>query len=114
MTDQQKALVELAAKAVGKRVVDWNVQGPVPVAVLADGTHFQPLLKNSITDCAGDALRLATDLHLSVSKGLASVPGVHKEGWFTELDYAHSHPHEATCLAITRAAAFIAEQRTKP
>lgn len=47
-TDRE--LLELAAKAVGKRVTGWNTAQGEVVAVLEDGSFWQPLHSNRITD----------------------------------------------------------------
>lgn len=67
MTDRE--LLELAAKAVGKVITGWNTRHGVDVAVLDDGSYWQPLLNNSITDTDGDAMRLAVELKFQVLIG---------------------------------------------
>lgn len=61
-----RELLELAAKAAGFVITGWNRQRGEDVAVLSDGSYWQPLLKNGITDCDGDALRLAMKLRLAI------------------------------------------------
>jgi hypothetical protein len=60
MTDRE--LLELAAIAIGRCVTGWSTTQGEEVAVLDDGSFWQPLHKNRITDCDGDALRLAVAL----------------------------------------------------
>ena len=57
-----RELLKLAAKAAGKRVTGWNTAQGEVVAVLEDGSFWQPLHRNRITDTDGDALRLAVKL----------------------------------------------------
>lgn len=64
MTDRE--LLGLAATAVGITIAGWTKQGGEEVAVLSTGGYWQPLLKNGITDCDGDALRMAVNLQLTV------------------------------------------------
>lgn len=64
MTDRE--LLELAANAAGKVITGWNTRYGVDVAVLDDGSYWQPLLNNSITDTDGDALRLAVALRINI------------------------------------------------
>lgn len=111
MNDRE--LLGMAAKAYGRKIVGWNDQHEVHVAVLDDGSFWQPLWENAITDSMGDALRLAVKLRLTVS-------------WdrFDDSDYATATPpysyqgqcydcvvdgcqFEAARRAIVRAAAEI-------
>lgn len=62
MTMTDRELLELSAKAAGKQITGWHKE----VAVLEDGSYWQPLHKNAITDTDGDALRLAVKLGLDV------------------------------------------------
>lgn len=62
MTDRE--MLELAAKAAGLDITGWSKQGGEEVAVIDGASFWQPLLKNSITDCDGDALRLAVALSI--------------------------------------------------
>jgi hypothetical protein len=65
MTDRE--LLMYAARAIGRRIVGWNEQhGGEPVAVLEDSMFWQPLHFNVITDCMGDALRLAVALRINI------------------------------------------------
>src|SRR5574343_177321 len=64
MNTDDRELLELAAKAIGRRITGWNQQHGVEVAVLDDGSFWQPLSENHITDCMGDALRLAVKLNM--------------------------------------------------
>ena len=113
MTDRE--LLELAAKATGRRIAGWNEQHGVDVAVLDDGTFWQPLLKNNITDCMGDALRLlaampslwglslkfgAPSIEMDVAWGFGSIVCVEYAG--KDVDLA-----SAMRAAIVRAAAEI-------
>lgn len=73
----------------------------VDVAVLSDGSFWQPLTQNKITDRMGDAMRLAMKLRLLAAPSM-------------ELQYVMAlgadDPEEATCLAIVRAAANMVGQ----
>lgn len=64
MTDRE--LLKLAARAAGLTITGWTKQGGEEVAVLSTGGYWQPLLKNGITDCDGDSLRLAVNLGMRV------------------------------------------------
>ena len=64
--ENDRELLELAAKAAGHQIVGWNEQHGVDVAVMKDGSFWQPLLENPITDCMGDALRLAVKLGIQI------------------------------------------------
>lgn len=110
MSRSDREMLELAAKAAGRHVIGWNDQGGVEVAVLDDGTHFQPLHENGITDCMGDALRLAVKRHMTVRCYMGhtcvqiSIPGQ----LYVEADETdHANPAAATRRAIVRAAAEI-------
>lgn len=63
MTSADRELLALAAKAYGIEIDGWTKCNlGVEVAIyLIDGQEFywQPLLNNALTDCMGDALRLA-------------------------------------------------------
>ena len=112
MTDRE--LLEAAAKADGKIIIGWNSQhGGAEVAVLADGSFWQPLHENHLTDCMGDALRLAVRLFLFVI-----VEGDQEDDARRRTQAGHrsigskSQPHggdpaAATRRAITRAAAAM-------
>jgi hypothetical protein len=101
MTDRE--LLERAAKAARYVITGWNdTQGEL-VAVLEDGTYWQPLLKNRITDCMGDALRLAVRLGIETMShthgGAAKPVG---GSWIIQNE---DDPCAATRRAIVRAAA---------
>ena len=104
MTDRE--LLELAAKAAGFSITGWNKRNSQHVAVLSDGSYWQPLLENSITDADGDAMRLAVKLGIGIR---------HHQGWgevFHPMTGLHEFKHvdcvlEATRRAIVRAAADI-------
>jgi hypothetical protein len=117
-----RELLELAAKAIGRRVVGWNDQHGVPVAVLDDGSFMQPLLENSITDCMGDALRLAVRVGITLRRiriggtEAGATPMVVAAAWDAggaplthcpEALYAGQDHTAATRRAIVRAAAEI-------
>jgi hypothetical protein len=110
-------LLRLAAKASGRVIAQWNRRGGEYVAVLSDGTYWQPLLVNGITDCDGDAARLAVQLdiwpYLS-SEGRIGVWRMHADGkmrdipgvdgcWFGGIHPVFK-PMEATKEAATRRA----------
>lgn len=106
MSDQ--VLVELAAKAVGRRVTGWNIAQGEAVAVLDDGSFWQPLHRNRITDADGDALRLAVGLGFinpgcwpDASREMESLLEAGTPDW-----------NVATRRAIVKAAAKRAEQLT--
>jgi len=111
--NNDRELLELAAKAIGRRIAGWNQQHGVEVAVLDDGSFWQPLSENHITDCMGDALRLAVKLRLSTEQFFSNVVAVAEDG------IIHHHLREpckgtnyedrlrATRRAIVRAAAEI-------
>ena len=106
-TDRE--LLELAAKAIGCLVTGWNTAQSEVVAVLDDGSFWQPLHKNRITDCDGDALRLAVKLGLlvEVQSSVTTVATMRK----AVIDEAHDlDPYAATRRAIVRAAAAIGEK----
>lgn len=79
-TAADRELLELAAKTIGRKVTGWNTAQGELVAVLDDGSFWQPLSKNRITDSDGDALRLAVKLNIAVwfvsyPHGLTGFPG---------------------------------------
>lgn len=115
-TDRE--LLELAAKAIGCLVTGWNTAQSEVVAVLDDGSFWQPLHKNRITDCDGDALRLAVKLRINLEHmvtmggadfGINTWPrgrgdcGVSEDGDLSDYE-------AATRRAIVRAAAEIGRQ----
>ena len=67
MTDDDRKLLELATKAMGRKIIGWNARNNEYVAILDDGSYWQPLLENRITDRMGDALRLAVAIQLGIS-----------------------------------------------
>ena len=96
-----RRLLLLAAKAAGYTIIGWNDLNEADVAVLSDGTYWQPLIKNHITDHMGDALRLAVKLRIlgAPSMELAYIMALGSD-----------NPDEATCRAIVRAAANVVGQ----
>lgn len=101
-TDRE--LLEMAAKAVGLRIVDRS--HPVSLYVESDGckcgVHWNPLADD------GDALRCAVKLHIDLK-----LYDGHVVAWFdggligTGRIYYGDDPAAATRLAIVRAAAEI-------
>jgi hypothetical protein len=62
-----QAMLKDAAMAMGTAVERWTVdEGYIPIAVLSSGALWQPLYKNRLTDCVGDAARLALNLGLGI------------------------------------------------
>jgi hypothetical protein len=114
MTDLE--LLIYAARAIGKRIVGWNEQHRgEPVAVLDDGTFWQPLHTNAVTDCMGDALRLAVALGIGVDH--ASMRSWAWRCWGTPTVVAKEEFHNngkdaANRRAIVRAAAEIGKHGT--
>ena len=107
--ENDRELLELAAKASGHQIVGWNEQHGVDVAVMKDGSFWQPLLENPITDCMGDALRLAVKLRMEVDAwgaGASAVVKANGRAMVTEPHYGDD-PDRATRRAIVRAAAEI-------
>jgi hypothetical protein len=102
------SLLEAAARAMGRSIKGWNTQHGMAVAVLDDDTLWQPLLENHITDCMGDALRLAVKLALEIRPGIGMV-AVAGAGAWEEVDTASYTREEATRRAIVRAAAALGE-----
>ena len=111
MTDRE--MLELAAKAAGKKIIGWNDQYGVDVAVLDDHSFWQPLLENHLTDCMGDALRLAVKYRIDIEWR-----GDGRVSCFQHLnDEGHCYPNSCesaredieanTRRAIVRAAAEI-------
>jgi hypothetical protein len=105
MTDEDKTLLELAAKAYGAK------PHIVHIGEWYDTSTPERLFWNPLR-VDGDALRLAVKLHLSVeifaesSRHLQGVTIVDHDG--RSLDIPHgSDPYAATRLAIVRAAAEI-------
>jgi len=105
-------LLEDAARAIGRRITGWNAQHGAAVAVLDDNTFWQPLTENHITDCMGDALRLAVKLGLEepgleVLIGAKSTAAVKRGESFAREPHGPD-PYAATRRAIVRAAAALA------
>lgn len=109
MTDRE--LLELAAKAAGKKIIDWcRDRNGVLVALLDDESYWQPLIENALTDCMGDALRLAVECGIEYRRitmphsiGIqaydGSIMAVYEQ-------YGDDH-YAATRRAVLRAAAEI-------
>ena len=103
-----RELLELAAKAAGWTVVRWTDDD---TALLLEGIQepFNALHKNPHSDCMGDALRLAVKLGFIVDT----------HGAYTRISFpfgdvicteAHGDdPCAATCRVVVRAAAAIGE-----
>lgn len=105
-------MLELAAKAAGRCIVNWIGDGNwVSVAVLDDGSRWQPLHENQFTDCMGDALRLAVNLMLNVdlAYGEECVVRVFNDTHFFS-ESTTQDPYAATRRAIFRAAAGIGKE----
>lgn len=103
MDDTDKKLLESAAKAFGLVIDGWhNDADGVPVILYVNerGGHsfFQPLLANKLTDCMGDALRLAVKLDID----LLFKPRAHAPS--TLADYGNREPHDGDPYAATRRA----------
>lgn len=64
--DSDRELLEKAAKAVGLEISCWDQHDGIEFAWLIDGTPWQPLHENRMSDCMGDALRLAVKLRLDI------------------------------------------------
>lgn len=65
-TMNDRELLEAAAEAAGMKVTGWNTQQGEEVAVLDDGSFWQPLHMNRITNADGDAFRLAVKLGIQI------------------------------------------------
>lgn len=113
MVDTQ--LIELAALALGDPVAEWVADANgVPVARLRSGALFQPLLENTLTDCMGDAFRLAVRLRIKFKFAFgATWAEVERDGFRLELLHEpwKDDPYAATRRAIVRAAAAMKEKR---
>lgn len=106
-----RELLEMAAKAFGIAIDRWHEDAngvPIIIYVNDRGGHsfWQPLLENTLTDCMGDALRLAVSLGFVVdcSQPSASLPFVRHAFARAEIG---SDPHSATRRAIVTAAAGV-------
>lgn len=115
MSDKtDKKLLELAAKAVGLEIIDWIQDGNgVHVAILCDGTRWQPLHENQLTDCMGDALRLSVKLRMVIRVeeygAAARIEGKQHVALNGCEEHLHGGIEAATRRAIVRAAAAIGE-----
>lgn len=116
MTDRE--LLEAAAIAAGDPIEGWTADADfVEVAILRSGARWQPLLRNRLTDCMGDALRLAVKLGVEVACddeathsafAHARAIGCHDDHVFEPVV---DDPCAATRRAIVRAAAAIGSQQ---
>lgn len=104
---KDRELLQLAAKAAGYEIAYWTEDstGEVPVAVLEDGDYWQPLLLNTLTDCMGDALRLAVKLHIHITMTAYGAAASGPACGTVERD--PTDVYAATRRAIVRAAAEI-------
>lgn len=113
-------LLEDAARAIGRSIQGWNTQHGEAVAVLDDCTFWQPLHENHVTDCMGDALRLAVKVRLLIACEDCCAMGPNgrvQDDWFGGAKDPHvgvSHdvcdPYAHTRRAIVRAAAAIGKE----
>ena len=113
MNQNDRELLELAAKAAGWTVVRWTDDD---TALLLEGIQepFNALHENPHSDCMGDALRLAVKLWMLVdvdSRTTETVAMANKApGDVLTMYVGHnSDPYAATCRAIVEAAAEIAK-----
>lgn len=102
MTDRE--LLEAAAEAAGMKVTGWNTQQGEEVAVMEDGSFWQPLHMNRITNADGDAFRLAVKLRMILDFD-ADAEGRICVVWCRGADFEDTEPRRA----IVRAAAAISE-----
>lgn len=97
---EQRRLLELAAKAIGGRITQWD-----------GGTIFHPKTGHAFDWCPidddGDALRLAVKLHMFDTGSFMHFRLLETRADPTRDDY------EITRLAIVRAAAAIGEKMEK-
>lgn len=116
-------LLELAAKAAGYKIVAWikDCDGvEVPLCQLLSGgaaIAWMPLIENALTDCDGDALRLAVKLKLNIINEYSpkyayaendSYECLEDEnGCCTKSSECNNDPYAAIRRAIVRAAAEI-------
>ena len=120
MTDDDRKMLELAAKAMGRKIIGWNARNNEYVAILDDGSYWQPLIENHITDCMGDALRLAVKLRILFRNPPSMKNWVRASGaiWNGDVlvrkvvadEQTHDDPYAATRRAIVRAAAEIGKE----
>ena len=102
--NNDRELLELAAKAAGELTPDWY----------GNNAYFDGVLKrwNPLTD-DGDALRLAVNLGMDIEFGINGYAGTSASGWVDcekvcQIDEKHGDdPAAATRRAIVRAAAEI-------
>jgi len=111
-TENDRELLKLAAEAAGDPIEGWTADDDsVPVAILRSGAFWQPILKNRLTDCMGDALRLAVKLHFKVNTPADKDDDAVVWGYEDEkrpLSYSdYADPYVATRCAIVRAAAEV-------
>lgn len=109
LASPERELLEQAAKAINRRITSWNTAQGEEIAVLDDGSFWQPLHRNRITDCHGDAQRLACALEIDVTfrvVGGMRVEALPPGGPLIVEPYSQASDRAAVmCLAITRAAA---------
>lgn len=105
MNDRE--LLKRAAEAAGLKIEYWTEDstGEVPVAVLSDGDFWQPLLRNTHTDCMGDAMRLAVGLRMDLNINDDACDAFHPEGCVSEV--GGESTADVVRRAIVRAAAEI-------
>ena len=115
MTDRE--LLELAAKAAGVHIDDWNFD--TPVEYFWDGDPQNPERNyrywNPLTD-DGDALRLAVELRLPLHFPKSQVAcdkywDSSHSLYFTHVENMNDDPYAATRRAIVRAAAEIGKTK---
>jgi hypothetical protein len=102
MTETDRELIELAAKAAGIELTDWS---EIEQAYRRkDGGYFRALTDD------GDALRLAVRLRLHFATlDYSAIASEDKSGAFEQEPFEGSDPYAATRRAIVRAAASIGE-----
>jgi hypothetical protein len=109
--DNDRELLEMAAKAAGWQVARWTDDD---TALLLAGIQepWNALHENPHSDCMGDALRLAVKLRISPVWSSFSVDALvvgraHVTVMFTD----EPDPYAATRRAIVRAAAAIGDAK---
>lgn len=119
-----KKLLEDAAEAFGIAIDRWHEDANgVPVIIYANdrGGHsfWQPLLENTLTDCMGDALRLAVKLRIDLRMDGPCVQSPTVEAMvntgaetqpFAIEALDTGDPYAATRRSIVRAAAAIGSE----
>lgn len=110
MDDTDKKLLEDAAEAFGIAIDRWHEDAngvPVIIYVNDRGGHsfWQPLLENTLTDCMGDALRLAVKLGLHIQPSETDAWVTHLA--VTAIEPLGADPYAATRRAIVRSAAEL-------